>query len=226
MPDRLDLRLGQHALALVLRRAPDRGDEVDRDQIFLRRPAQRRRRARPAGGWPSITVPASTRSSRTARRSALENWSAGSDRYGLRCRRSGRIAFGSVLIRRPSRAHRLVTVEQRAERERSAERGCGSGSAGGAPLSIRSISSRRGLAGLGQVHRREMARAACGDSRRRRDSERTRCGGCCRRAGSVRAGRRHTIRPRQDGDGNGGELLGRHGRIPGAIWVQPGRYTP
>ena len=53
-PDRRDLRLGQHALALLLRRAPDRRDEVGRDQIFLRRPAQHRaERAEQAvgGAW-------------------------------------------------------------------------------------------------------------------------------------------------------------------------------
>ena len=131
-------------LALARCRAADGRNEVDRDQVFLCRPAQRRARDSRAGGWPSITVPASTMASRAARRSALENWSAGSDRYGLRLRRSARIVFGQRLdpLAFPQSARPRSGRAARRSVSTIDERGCGAGSSIGTPLSARSISLR------------------------------------------------------------------------------------
>ena len=111
--------VGQHALALGPRRAADRRDEVGRDQIFLRRPAQRRaERGQHAVGGRRWCL-ASTSSLRTLRRSALENSAAGSARQGFRCCRSSRICLGQRLdaLAFPH-PHRLITVEQTAQRQR------------------------------------------------------------------------------------------------------------
>ena len=50
----------------------------------------------------AMTLSASIMASRAARKSALLNWSAGSDSHGFRFRRSDLIASGSDLVRWPS----------------------------------------------------------------------------------------------------------------------------